>query len=93
MKYSRSPSLPLYGQSVGVPLVALGRGCKQYGRWRTEVQPFYDLIGSIGPFAVLVDAMECVLCSFHRQRGDDDSLAMRGMVEMREAIQRQMLLS
>ena len=41
-----------------------------------EVELFQDLVGRIGPFAVLVDAIEGVTCSLHRQRRDVEGLAV-----------------
>jgi hypothetical protein len=43
-----------------------------------EVESFQDVIDSIGLFAVLVDAIECVACSLHRQCWDFESFAVRG---------------
>ena len=42
-----------------------------------EVELFEDAVDQIGPFAVLVDPIECVMRGIHRQRRDVESLAVR----------------
>ena len=58
-----------------------------------EVQPSDEVTDDIGPFAVIVDGVDDSARRFHRQGGDDWALAVRGTVEIREMIPRQMLLN
>ena len=76
-KYPRPLFFPLYRQSAGVPLVVLRNGREQGDRQRMVVQLFQDVIDLIGPFAVLVYPVECILRSLRRQCGDADGLAKR----------------
>ena len=77
VKHPRSPSIPFPTQSVGVPFTVLGDSSEQGDREGVEVQLLQDVIDQIGSFAMLVDAIECVTCSLHRQCWDIESLAVR----------------
>jgi len=72
----RSAPLPLLGQSPKAPLVLMCDGSEQGDRQRMELEVFEDVVDRIGPFPVLVDTIERVTRSPHRQRRDFDGFAV-----------------
>ena len=76
VKYIRMSSLPFLDQSVCAPFVVMRNRGKQGDRQRMEIKSFQDVIDQIGPFAVLVDTVEGVARSVHRQCWDIESLAV-----------------
>ena len=76
VKHPYSSSLPFPVQSLGVPLAVLSNRSEQGDRERMEVELFQDIVDQIGPFAVLVDPIECVTRSLHRQCRDVETLAV-----------------
>jgi hypothetical protein len=92
-KHLRATCFPLLGQSIAVPLVVMCDGREQSDRERVEFELLQDAVNEVGPFAVLAYAVECVACGLHRQCWDVESLAVGGMVEMRDVIQRHTVLN
>jgi hypothetical protein len=69
LQYACPAPLPLPGQAVRAPFVVMRDSSEQGDRQRVEVELFEDVVDQIRPVAALVDPVECVACSLHRQCG------------------------
>ena len=78
LQHIRPASLPLFGQSVHVPLVVICDYRKQGdGEWM-KVELGQDAVQEIGPFAVPVYLIKGIARGPDRQRGYIESFAVRG---------------
>ena len=74
----RPTSPPFLGQPVGVPPVVIRNSSEQGDRKWVEVESFKNGVDRTGPFVAVVDAIEGVAGSIHRQRGDVETFAIWG---------------